>query len=169
MSTGAWIFASAVAVAIIGSGAYAVSNSIVAIGNPGNTTTAVVTPTHQLQTVMIAPANMVHAVVAASPGVCHVVYAPPAGKAIVVTQITYDLGTGTSGESRAALTDAACDTAYDYVDTSQAYETQTRTFPTGLPMPGVGLSVFVGTTPVTVAVTGYLIPASQLPQEVPKG
>jgi hypothetical protein len=97
MSNGAWIFASAVAVAIIAPGVYAATSSIVAIGNTSNDVTAyVVGGTHQLQTVTTSPRNMVHAVTNVISG-CKTVYTPPAGKAIVVTQVTYSLGSGTPG------------------------------------------------------------------------
>lgn len=77
-------------------GVYAAATSVVSIGNPNNNATAVVTPTHQLQTALTAPSNVVHAFVFIPSG-CSTLYTPPTGKAIMVTQITYDLGNGTQG------------------------------------------------------------------------
>ena len=67
------------------------------IGNTtGNTTATVIPGTHQLETATTAPNNMVRTMVAISPHQCSAVYIPPAGKAIVVTEITYDLGNGST-------------------------------------------------------------------------
>jgi hypothetical protein len=171
MSNGAWIFATGIGMAIIGSGAYAVSNSIVAIGNPGNTTTAVVTPTHQLQTVMAAPANVIHAA-AAIGDACTTVYTPPPGKAIVVTQITYDIGSGTATPATDYFAtlygDVDCMNGYDVADTYQGFETETRTYPTGLPMPSIYVVGSQASDSTLIIVTGYLIPATQLPPEPPQ-
>lgn len=165
MSTGAWIFASAVALAIIAPAAYATANSIVAIGNSSGTTTAYVTRTRQLQTTMIAPISVVHFFGSVVSN-CGAVYTPPAGKAIVVTQVTYLLGTGTQGiQSAVTLTDAGCNVSYDDGATSHALETQSHTFPTGLPMQGVGLDVSDSYANVIVVGTGYLIPSTLLPPE----
>jgi hypothetical protein len=168
MSNGAWIFASAVAVAIIAPGVYAASSSIVSIGNPNNNATAlVIGGTHQLQTAITVPANVVHAAGSAGNSSCHTVYTPPAGKAIVVTQITYQAGSGTPGtENFGGFFDLGCNTGYDFVDTVQAYETETRTFPTGLPLTGVAINSTGGW--ITVFLTGYLIPATLLPAAAPQ-
>lgn len=164
MSNGAWIFASAVAMAVIAPAVYAAANSIVAIGNQSGTTTAFVTPTRQLQTVTTAPTNIVQRFSGANAGQCAPVYTPPSGKAIVVTQITYKLGTGTQGaESYGLLTDAGCNNVYDLADTIDAHETQSHSFPTGRPMPSIALDNYVGSGAIQITVTGYLIPASQLP------
>ena len=169
MSNGAWIFASAVAVAIIAPGVYAAATSVVAIGNPTGNFTAYVTQAHQLQTGLTAPNNVVQTAAAIPTGTCVIVYTPPAGKAIVVTQITYDLGTGTQGiGSSAVLENGGCNGAYDFADTSQAYEAQSHTFPTGLPMPSVAVrSTGTGNGQILVAISGYLIPATELPSAAP--
>lgn len=164
------MFATGVAMAVIASaGVYASVNSTVAIGNPASSATALVTATRQLQTTVTAPTNVVH-VFAKISSSCGVVYAPPAGKAIVVTQITYDLGTGTQGnEYYAELGAADCSGNYDIADTVQGYETETRTYPSGLPMPSIGIvGGGTGGSGNFVYVTGYLIPATQLPPEPPQ-
>ena len=173
MSNGPWIFATGVAVALIASPSiYAAATSVVSLGNPtGNATAAVVAGTHQLQTVTTGPTNLVAAAGSALPGNCTAVYIPPPGKAIVVTQITYDFGTGTQGtESSGGMEDASCNGhVYDFVDTIQAYETQAHTFPTGLPLAGVGIyNSSFGSAPIAVSLTGYLIPATQLPPNTPQ-
>ena len=167
MSTGAWIFASAVAVALIASPTiYAATSSIVAIGNTTGNTTAFVTPgTRQLQTVTTAPSNLVHAVKGVNGG-CTPVYTPPAGKAIVVTQVTFSLGSATQGvENFGGVFGPGCSAAtiFDQVDTVQAYESESRTYPTGVPVAGVAATSYGGY--ISVFVSGYLIPATQLPAE----
>src|SRR5690348_4805392 len=109
MSTGAWIFATAALVLAVGAPiSYAAVTSTVAIGNTGSSTaTATVTGNHQLLTTTIASKNVVHVVGSASSDSCNLFYTPPAGKAIVVTSVTYDLFGGTSGsEQWAYFTDA---------------------------------------------------------------
>jgi hypothetical protein len=166
MSNGAWIFASAVAMAIIAPVVYA-ATSVVVIGNANGAATALVTRTHQLQTVTTAPTNVVNAVGVTGPG-CETVYTPPSGKAIMVTQVTYDLGTGNAGtEAYGVLTDASS-AVRDFADTEQGFESESRTFPTGLAMSGVGICSNIGNSEVIVAVSGYLIPATQLPPEPPQ-
>src|SRR4051812_28442421 len=83
------MFAATMAV-IASTGLYAAATSVVSIGNTTGNATAVVTGSHQLQTALTAPNNVVHAVATVSSG-CLTVYTPPAGKAIVVTQVTYNL------------------------------------------------------------------------------
>jgi hypothetical protein len=169
MSNGAWIFASAVAMAIIAPAVYATATSVVTIGNQNSSATALVTATRQLQTVTTAPTNVVVAIGGAAANDCVPIYTPAAGKAIVVTQVTYDVGDGTqTHESYGVLKDANCNHSYDLVDSVQAYETQSHTFPTGMPMPGVAISNQYGAASVIVAVSGYLIPATQLPPEPPQ-
>ncbi|MDT4942449.1 MAG: hypothetical protein QOJ34_2538 [Pseudonocardiales bacterium] len=169
MSTGAWIFTGLVTAAIVAPTAvYAAASSTVAIGNTGNGFTATVTNNHQLLTTTVAPNNVVRAY-GASLNNCSAVYTPPAGKAIVVTSVTYDMFTSTAPGSRnfAYLTNGACTIPYDAVDTDLAHETETRTFPIGLPMASVGI---FGQTPTGIAgayITGYLIPATQLPAAAP--
>ena len=167
MSTGAWIFATGVAVSIIAStGVYATANSIFAIGNSSGSTTAYVTPTRQLQTVTTAPTNIVRFDAGAGNGYCIAAYTPPAGKAIVVTQVTYEFGDSIQGhQSSGTLTNAACTTGYDQVQSDAAYGSESHTFPTGQPMAGVGIENSVGNELISVIGRGYLIPASQLPAD----
>jgi hypothetical protein len=168
--TGTWIFAGAVASAIAVPMTAGAANSTVAIGNPSGNRSAYVAPTRQLQTTIIAPNDVVHAGARVDPGSgCIVLYAPPAGKAIVVNQVTYDLNSGAEGtESYAAIEDASTcgDFPTDFGDTVHAYEAQSHTFPTGVPMPGVYASAG-GTGYVIIMLTGYLIPATELPPEAP--
>jgi hypothetical protein len=51
-------------------------------------------------------------------------------------------------------------------DTTLAAETETRSFPIGLPMPSVGISSRIGHSAL-VYITGYLIAASQRPATMP--
>jgi hypothetical protein len=159
------IFAAIAAAVIAPMAVNAASTSTVSIGNPTGNGTALVTPTHQLQTVTTPPNNEVRAIGAIPSASCQPIYVPPAGKAIVVTQITYDMGTGVQGqESYGVLEPADCnDNTYDFADTVQGYEAQSHTFPTGMPMPSVGFRYEIGSNAVLVAISGYLIPATQLP------
>jgi hypothetical protein len=94
------------------------------------------------------------------------VYTPPAGKAIVVTQVTYDLDSGTEGtESYVALhgTGDCSDTEADFGDSIHAEDAQSRTFPTGLPMSAVAMTAG-GVGYAITNISGYLIPASQVPE-----
>lgn len=167
MSAG--FFATAVAAAaIIPVSVRAAGPATVTVGNPSGSTTAYVTPMRQLQTTIIAPINVVSATgLVESGGTCETVYTPPPGKGIVVTQITYDLGSGAQGtESNVELV-PGCNSPEDYADTVQAHEEKSHTFPTGLPMPDVTLANF-GPTPIYITLSGYLIPATQLPPQVPQ-
>ncbi|MFL6237907.1 MAG: hypothetical protein ACJ735_00245 [Actinomycetes bacterium] len=169
MSTGAWIFTGLVTAAIVAPTAvYAAASSTVAIGNTSGTTTATVTPQHQLLTTTIAPRDVIRTSGAVGGTVCQPVYIPPAGKAVVLTSVTFDVGTGTAGAAAYGyLLDASCGTIYDYVDTREASETQARTYPIGLPMPSVGLFGGSGDVVIRAYITGYLIPAGQLPATAP--
>ncbi len=163
MSTGAWIFTTAVTVAVSAPTAvYAAASSVVAIGDTTSTRTASVTTQHQLLTTPIAPRQVIHGSGGYAYNSCLSVYTPPAGKAVVVTSVTYDIGSGTAGtDAFGYLTDATCSSNYDVAETTQGFETQQHAFPTGLPMPSLGVYSFNGY--IAVWFTGYLIPASQLP------
>jgi hypothetical protein len=165
LSTGAWIFATAALVlAVAAPVSYAAATSTVAIGNTANSNTALVDPARQLVTVEGAPPSQVVHVSTGGQG-CVQVYTPPSGKAIVVTAVTWQLGSGTAGvHDEADLTDYPCNVVYDDAFTVQAYDVQRQTYPTGLPMPAVGLyAPNNGGNYAGISVTGYLIPASQLP------
>ena len=165
MSTGAWIFATAALVLAVGAPiSYAAVSSTVAIGNTGNsTTTAAVTTNHQLLTTTIAPSN----VIIASGGTdlndnCYPVYTPPVGKAIVVTSVTYRAISYAGGDEWGFLTTNDCSgTDYDTFASDRAVESQSHVFPVGLPMSNVAVEAHIGG--LAVNITGYLIPASQLP------
>ncbi len=169
MSTGAWIFTSVVAASVIAPTAvYAAVTSTVAIGNAAGNTTVAVTAQRQLLTATVAPGAVLRISGAVAGTQCAPLYTPPAGKAVVVTSVTFDVGTGTAGSpAYGYLLDAGCGTIYDYVDTREASETQSRTYPIGLPMPSVGLFGGSGQVVLRAYLTGYLIPASQLPAAAP--
>src|SRR6059058_4707459 len=98
MSTGAWIFASVIAAAVIAPTAvYAAATSTVAIGNTANSNTATVTTQHQLLSTIVGPKQVVHFEGGTGTSGCFPVYTPPAGKAIVVTSVAYDLGSAVTG------------------------------------------------------------------------
>jgi hypothetical protein len=164
LSTGAWLFSGIVAAALITpAGVYAAVNSRVAIGNPGNALTATVTSQHQLMTTTVAPSQVVRAVTVSISAGCKAVYSPPAHKAIVVTSVIYNFGSGTNGvEHFGGLTTAGCSAIYDQIDGVLAYDTIEHTFPMGLPMPSVGITNS-GAGDITVFVYGYLIDSSALP------
>jgi hypothetical protein len=170
LSTGAWIFAGIVTAAIIAPiGVYAAATSTTAIGNISNATTATVTSQHQLLTSQIAPNNVVHVFVGFGGDFCTSVYTPPAGKAIVVTEVNWDIGSGTAGtEAYAELATSDCAQYYDIADTTQGFDDPRFTYTTGLPLPSVG--VRNGTTAYggVVEITGYLVPASHLPASTPQ-
>lgn len=165
MSTGAWIFAGLVSAAVIAPTAvYAAVNSTVAIGTKSNTVTANVTPNRQLLTATVATRSVVRGSLFSDvSGQCGSTYTPPAGKAIVLSQVTYGLGSGTDGVPRLAiLMTADCGAGYDTAETSLARETQSHVFPIGLPMPSVRV-YNNGGQHIQVSFTGYLIPVSELP------
>jgi hypothetical protein len=165
MSTGAWIFTSVVTAAVIAPTAvYAAATSTVAIGNTGNSATATVTTQHQLLTAVVAPRDVVHGSGYAGPGQTVAVYTPPAGKAVVVTSVTYDLYSGMAGtDTYGYLTPATNFDVYDIAETAQAYDSRQATFPAGLPMPSIGIVNPTTSGSVYISFTGYLIPVSQLP------
>lgn len=162
MSTGAWVFAGLIgAAAVAPVSVYAASIAKTAIAGT-NGTVASVTPQHQLLTTTIAPSQVVHIAVA-SYVTCKSVYKPPTGKAIVVTSVVYNYGSGSAGvENYGGLTTSNClGNVYDQIDTVQAYETLEHTFPIGLPMPTIGLTNN-GSGTIAVFITGYLVDASQV-------
>jgi hypothetical protein len=162
MSTGAWIFAGLVCAAVIAPiTVYAASVSKVAIGSTTNANVASVTAQQQLLTTVIGPSRVVRADTVAHSG-CTTVYTPPAGKAIVVTSVVYNYGSGTAGgENFGGLFSAGCDVIYDQIDQTEKFGSIQHTFPTGLPMNGVAATNDGG--PITVFIVGYLIDASALP------
>jgi hypothetical protein len=165
LSTGAWLFGGIVAAALIApAGVYAAVNSHVAIGNPGNTTTAIVDAEHQLLTTTIDPRNIVRFAAGTSTHGCTVLYTPPAGKALVVLSLTVELETPGSGGSAALTSGAACANVYDVFATNLLSDAEQRIYPAGLPIPNLSVKNFTNTT--NVLVTGYLIPTSQLPAAV---
>ncbi|MDX6296626.1 MAG: hypothetical protein QOI51_483, partial [Nocardioidaceae bacterium] len=100
---------------------------------------------------------------------CATIYTPPAGEAIVVTSASYGVGNGSAGTLvQTMLTDPTCSYWYDTAWTDKGLETQFHPFPIGIPMPVVtaeAVSVSSGSSAITI--TGYLIPAGQLPAAPP--
>jgi len=166
MSTGAWLFCGIVTAALIApAGVYAAVNSHVAIGNVGNSTTATVTPDHQLLATTIDPKSIVRFSGGNLSGGCQPIYIPPAGKALMITNVTFELDSGAPGaHSIEYLLNGDCVDYYDVVVTTQAYFTEQHTYPAGLPVASLAIS---NNYLASVFVVGYLIPASQLPPNVP--
>lgn len=165
MSTGAWIFATAALVlAVAAPVSYAAATSTVAIGNPSGDYTAQVDNERQLVTVDGAqPHQMVRFAVVVSPNSCQVVYTPPAGKGLVVTQVTFRAALGTAGQTTEMfLDDSTCVNGYDYATTTDANSSEAHTYPGGLAVANLGLNVD-GPGFGVVYVSGYLIPAGQVP------
>lgn len=164
MSTGAWIFTGLICAAVIApASVYAASITKVALAGSSGTHVAGITTQHQLLTAPIAPSRVVRGVAVSLSSGCKTVYSPPAHKAIVVTSVIYNFGSGTAGvEHFGGLTTASCSTIYDQIDGVQAYDTIEHTFPSGLPMPSVGITNS-GAGDITVFVYGYLIDATGLP------
>jgi hypothetical protein len=163
MSTGAWIFAGLVSAAVIAPATvYAATITKVAlVGSDG--TTAGVTPQHQLLTVPIGPSKVVHAVKVVHSG-CTVVYSPPAGKAIVVTSVVYNFGSGTQGtEVFGGMFGPGCTAAnqVDQIDQIDKFGSVEHTFPTGVPLANVSFTS--SGSDLAVFVVGYLIDATSLP------
>jgi hypothetical protein len=163
MSTGAWIFTGLVSAAVLApASVYAVTASDVRLVGSPAANYASVTTQHQVLTAPISPQNVVTAVTVVQSG-CQTVYTPPAGKAIMVTSVTYNYGSGTAGvENFGGLLDGACSKVYDQIDGVAAYDVIQHTFPTGIPMAGVA-ATSSGTGAITVFIQGYLIPSSAVP------
>jgi hypothetical protein len=167
LSTGTWLFCSVVAAAsITPAGVFAAVNSHVAIGNVSNATTATVDPEHQLLTTTVSPRSVVRFGGGSSTASCVTFYRPPAGMALVITSVTFDIGTGTAGtEALVYLAGPSCAHSYDVADTTQAYESQQHVYPAGLPVDQV--RVLRDSGHVSISGEGYLIPADELPPNVP--
>jgi hypothetical protein len=135
-----------------------------ALVQPGTgTPVSRITAQRQLMTTQVSPEMVVRAVhVTLSNSGCQTVYTPPAGKALMVTSVVYDYGSGTNGvENFGGLFDLGCGNIFDQIDGVQAYSTISRDFPAGIPMDGVAMTSSGGS--ITVFVYGYLIASSQLP------
>jgi hypothetical protein len=164
MSTGAWICTGLICAAIIAPATvYAASITKVLVAGPGGTNVATVTAQHQLLTAQISPSQVVRVVKGVpSGGGCTTVYTPPTGKAIVVTSVVYNFGSGTNGvENFGGLFNNGCTKVYDQIDGVQAFDTLQHTWPTGLPMAGISMTAAGGE--ITVFIYGYLISATSLP------
>jgi len=171
MSTGAWICLGLVAAAVIAPvSVEAVAPSTVALVQPGTgTPTSRITAQRQLLTTQVSPEMVVRAVkVVQSNSGCQAVYTPPAGKALMLTSVIYNYGSGTNGvENFGGLFSLGCGSIFDQIDGVQAYDTIQHTFPSGMPTNGVAATSSGGA--VTVFVSGYLIASSQLPSGAAPG
>jgi hypothetical protein len=164
MSTGAWICTGLICAAVIAPAsvfaAAAAKTQLI-----GSTTSHVgsITSQGQLLTAQTAPSHLIRAVTGTATNTpCKTVYTPPAGKAIVVTQVIYSFGSGAAGsENFGGLFELGCGNIFDQVDTVEAFTTTERTFPVGLPMNGVAINSNGGS--ITVFLYGYLIDATSLP------
>lgn len=164
MSTGAWIFTGLVCAAVIAPATvYAAAVAKTALVGAHGTNIAAVTPQHQLLTTEIGPSHVIRLSGGSIQSGCKTFYTPPAGKAIVITSITYTYGSGTQGvEHFGGLGPIGCSSIYDQIDTVQAFETVQHTFPSGLPLSGIGLSNGSSKL-INIFVVGYLIDATDLP------
>ncbi|HEY2795140.1 MAG TPA: hypothetical protein VGJ28_22455, partial [Micromonosporaceae bacterium] len=70
------------------------------------------------------------------PGPCKAVYTPPPGKAIVVTSVVYDYGSGVQGGENfgGLFGGAGCNDIFDQIDQIDKYGSIQRTYSPGLPM-----------------------------------
>jgi len=164
-STGAWLFFGIVTAAMIApAGVYAAVNSHVAIGNIGNATTATVTTQHQLLTAVVPPSEILRFNGQANAN--GVIYTPPKGKALMLTNVTFELA-GTAGHLSYVylINNTAPFVTYDGGETTQAHATEQHTYPTGLPVPLLRVVYSPGSG--TLWAEGYLIPDTQLPANVP--
>jgi hypothetical protein len=170
MSTGAWIFSTAALVlAVAAPVSYAATTSRVIIGSRGSSNTAHVTSQHQLLSTAVSPQNVIKIGSGPASTGCNSVYTPPPGRAIVVTGISYDMYGGTSGdEMYLGLANSHCSGSsfVDILDTDQAVDSQYHAFPTGIPLRSVGIYWGPGVSGGSggAFLTGYLIPASQVPR-----
>jgi hypothetical protein len=171
LSTGAWIFTGLVCAAVIAPATvYAAAAAKVALTNPSGTIAVGVTAQNQLLTTDTYPSRVVRALKVMNGAGCIGVYTPPAGKAIVVTSVVYNYGTGFEGDEEFSGLVDHCGigaTVYDQIDAVKKYDTIQHTFPTGVPMPSIAVTNGGGDGPagsVTVFVYGYLIDATALPR-----
>jgi hypothetical protein len=164
MSTGAWIFTGLICAAVIApASVYAASMTRVALAGLHGTNAADVTAQHQLLTTPISSSRVVRITGGSLTPVCNTIYTPPAHKAIVVTSVTYTFGSGTAGQEQyGGLGPGNCSKIWDQIDTVQAFDTIQHTFPSGLPMPSIGLTNN-STHLINVFILGYLIDATALP------
>lgn len=165
MSTGGWICTGLIGAAVLAPvSVQAVAPSMVALVQPGTgSPVSRITAQRQLMTTQVSPEMVVRAVTSTGTNQpCKNFYTPPAGKALMVTSVIYDWGSGTNGvENFGGLLDLNCAHLYDEIDGVQAYDTISRSFPSGVPMNGLAVDSVGGA--ITVIVYGYLIAASQLP------
>jgi len=127
LSTGAWLFCAIVTAALITpAGVYAAVNSHVATGNVGNATTATVNAEHQLLTTTVDPTDIVRVFANVTGAGCHKFYTPPAGKALVLANVTF---TFASGIADTELADGSCTHFYDEAATTQTVATERTRIP----------------------------------------
>lgn len=165
VSNGAWICAGLIgAAAVAPASVYAATLTKTLIAGPGGTNVASVTGQHQLLTTQIAPAQVIRAVKSLNTAGCTSVYTPPTSKAVVVTSVVFNYGTGIEGSEQFGGLVDRCGvgaTVYDQFDGVEKFGTMQHSFPTGVPMPSIALTNSGAS--VTVFVYGYLIPVTALP------
>jgi hypothetical protein len=164
MSTGAWIFTGLICAAVIApASVFAAAAAKTQLVGSVTSHVAGVTGQGQLQTTEISPAHVIRISGGSNQSGCTTLYTPPAGKAIVVMSVTYTYGSGSQGtEHFGGFGSGNCGTIYDQIDTVQAFDTVQHTFPSGLPLPNIGISNGSSKL-INVFVEGYLIDANSLP------
>ena len=164
MSTGAWIFTGLICAAVIApASVYAASLTKIALYNSSGTYAAAVTPDHQLLTTPTGSNRVVRISGGSNTANCKTIYTPPAGKAIVVTSVVYDFGSGSANvEQFGGLGPVNCTAIYDQFDGVLAFQTIQHTYPTGLPMSSIAISNSTNKL-VNVFIVGYLINSTSLP------
>jgi hypothetical protein len=90
-----------------------------------------------------------------------VAYKPPTGEALVLLTATLQLNKGSASIAYADISGPGCAGQFDEFATTQAFSDDQHTYPAGLPIAQLVISLngFSG----TVMATGYLIPKGQLP------
>jgi hypothetical protein len=163
MSTGAWIFTGLICTAVIApASVYAAAVAKTQLVGSTQSHVAGVTAQGQLLATAISPSHVVR-IGSGSLSGCASIYTPPAGKAIVVTSVTYTAGSGTAGvEYFGGLGPASCTAIYDQIDGVAKFDTIQHTFPSGLPMSQISLTNN-GAGLINVFIVGYLIDATSLP------
>ncbi|MBV9484528.1 MAG: hypothetical protein JO246_00560 [Frankiaceae bacterium] len=159
-SAGVIIGIGALVVALSGT-AYAATATVVAIQGGGGTNLAKVTNSGQLLAVPAVPTNLFNVFLYGG-GSCTPSYMPPAGKALVITAVTFFNHPATSpGELDLYSGDCA---QFLTAAVSPTDQSSTQSFPSGLVVRGgQGLTLATVTDNGSAVVSGYFVPASTVP------